>query len=102
MAIISGQFFGATMNAMSNAALIALLQQAIAPEMQGRVFSLGGSLAGVATPLGMAIVGPLADTIGVRTLYIVVGLLYIVVGLSTFSIRAIVWIEQDQTKMASH
>ena len=67
-----------------NAALMALLQQAIAPEMQRRVWALCGSLAGAAMPLGLVIAGPLADTVGVRALYIVSGILYILLGVGAF------------------
>jgi DHA3 family macrolide efflux protein-like MFS transporter len=90
-----GLFLGAAMNAMSNAALVALLQQSIAPDMQGRVFSLGGSLANAATPLGMAIAGPLVDAIGVRTLYVVVGVLYVLVGVGAFFVPLIVRFGED-------
>jgi DHA3 family macrolide efflux protein-like MFS transporter len=91
-----GLFFGAVMNSMSNAALMALLQQAIVPEMQGRVWALGGSLAGAAMPLGLAIAGPLADTIGVRALYIVSGILYILLGVGAFFVQAIMHIEDNR------
>jgi DHA3 family macrolide efflux protein-like MFS transporter len=95
-----GLFFGAVMNSMSNAALMALLQQAIAPEMQGRVWALGGSLAGAAMPLGLAIAGPLADMMGVRTLYVVSGILYILLGIGAFFVRAIMHIEDNHRAQA--
>jgi len=91
-----GLFFGAVMNSMSNAALFALLQQAIAPEMQGRVFALGRSLAGAAMPLGMALAGPLADAVGVRPLYVGSGILYILVGAGAFLVPVLVHIEGEQ------
>lgn len=90
-----GFSLGAVMNSMSNAALFAVLQQVIAPEMQGRVFALGGSLANAAMPLGLAIAGLFADAVGIRVLYIVAGGLYILVGSGSFLIRALVYIEDD-------
>jgi len=95
-----GLFFGAVMNSMSNAALMALLQQVITPEMQGRVWALGSSLASAAMPLGLAIAGPLADIVGVRILYIVSGILYILLGIGALFVRAIMHIEDNHRAQA--
>ena len=83
---VMGFLFGSAMNAISNGAGFALLQKLVAPEMQGRVFTVVMSMAGAMSPISLAVGGPLADTFGVRTLYFIAGgsllLLAIVGGLS--------------------
>lgn len=91
---MAGMFVGAVMNSTSNAALMALLQERIAPEMQGRVWATSGALANAAVPLGMAIGGPLADAAGVRVLYLGAGVLYLLLGLSAFLSKDIMGIEE--------
>ena len=44
-------------------------------ELQGRAFSLLNVVFGLAGPLGLAIVGPLAEAIGVRGVFILGGTL---------------------------
>lgn len=90
---LAGMFVGAVMNSASNAALMAMLQEAVAPEMQGRVWATAGALANAAVPLGMAIGGPLADAAGVRVLYLGSGVLYVLLGLGAFWIKDITGIE---------
>ena len=84
-----GLFFGAVMNSMCNGAAFALLQEIVAPEMQGRVFMLVMSLCKAAVPIGMAITGPLADRVGVRALYVVAGAALILLGIGGFFMPAI-------------
>ena len=57
----------------ANGPILALFQSIVTPEMQGRVFTLIGSLAAAMSPLGLAIAGPVADLLGVRAWYIVGG-----------------------------
>ncbi len=81
------------MNSMCNGSAHALLQQVVAPEMQGRVFTLVMSLCNAATPLGMAVGGPFADAVGVRTLYVMGGAVAILLGAGGFFVPAIVHLE---------
>jgi DHA3 family macrolide efflux protein-like MFS transporter len=90
-----GLFFGAAMNSMCNGSAHALLQQVVAPEMQGRVFTLVVSLCNAATPLGMAMAGPVADAVGVRTLYVVGGVVPILLGAGGFFVPAIMHMEDN-------
>jgi DHA3 family macrolide efflux protein-like MFS transporter len=52
-----------------------LLQETVEPERQGRVFGFLGIVMAVAMPLGMAILGPLADVVPVEALLVVSGIL---------------------------
>jgi DHA3 family macrolide efflux protein-like MFS transporter len=90
-----GLFFGAVMNSLCNGSAFALLQQVVAPEMQGRVFTLVVSLCNAVTPLSMAIAGPLADAVGVRTLYVVGGAAQIVLGAGAFLVPVIMHVEDN-------
>nr|HMN61930.1 MFS transporter [Anaerolinea sp.] len=51
------------MNPITNGPLFAFLQSRIAPEMQGRVFTLVGSMAAAASPLGLAMAAPVAASL---------------------------------------
>jgi DHA3 family macrolide efflux protein-like MFS transporter len=50
-----------------------LLQETVEPERQGRVFGFVGIVMSVSMPLGMAILGPLADVVSVELLLIITG-----------------------------
>lgn len=66
-------FFTGAMVAVANGPLLAVLQSVVAPEMQGRVFSLVASVAGAMAPLSLLVAGPVADALGVRFWYIAGG-----------------------------
>lgn len=63
---------GLTVPAFSTSAMT-LLQETVEPERQGRVFGFVGIVMSVAMPLGMAVLGPLADVVSVEILLIVTG-----------------------------
>jgi DHA3 family macrolide efflux protein-like MFS transporter len=50
-----------------------LLQETVEPERQGRVFGFVGIVISVAMPVGMAVLGPLADIFPVENLLIATG-----------------------------
>jgi DHA3 family macrolide efflux protein-like MFS transporter len=88
-------FFGAVMNALCNGSAFALLQQVVAPEMQGRVFALVMTVCNMATPLSLAIAGPLADAVGVRALYVAGGIAQVILGIGGFFVPAIMSLENN-------
>ena len=57
-----------------------LLQETVEPERQGRVFGFVGIVISVAMPLGMAVLGPLADVFPVENLLIATGGAMVVVA----------------------
>jgi DHA3 family macrolide efflux protein-like MFS transporter len=59
---------------MADAPLTALLQTTVPHHLQGRVLSLLGTVMGLAAPVGLAIATPLGELIGVRWLFVVMGL----------------------------
>ena len=57
-----------------------LLQETVEPERQGRVFGFVGIVIAVAMPVGMAVLGPLADVVSVELLLIVTGAATVVIA----------------------
>jgi DHA3 family macrolide efflux protein-like MFS transporter len=88
-------FFGAMMNALCNGSAFALLQQVVTPDMQGRVFALVMAVCNMATPLSLAIAGPLADAVGVRALYVAGGVAQVILGVGGFFVPAIMSLENN-------
>jgi DHA3 family macrolide efflux protein-like MFS transporter len=83
-------------NPITNGPLFAVMQSSVAPEMQGRVFTLVASVAAAMSPIGLLVAGPLADRFGVQTWYIAAGLLTLFMGVSGFFIPVIVNIEGER------
>jgi DHA3 family macrolide efflux protein-like MFS transporter len=83
-------------NPIVNGPLFAVVQAVVAPDMQGRVFTLMMSAAGAMTPLSLLIAGPVADATGVQTWYLVGGLLTILIGIVSFFIPAIMHLEEGR------
>jgi DHA3 family macrolide efflux protein-like MFS transporter len=79
-------FISGVSGAILRASLVAILQSVAAKDMQGRVFALQYSLGGLMNPLALAITGPVADAIGLRTIWWVTGaVLFTLPGLAFFS-----------------
>lgn len=60
---------------LGSAPLMALLQSVIPPHLQGRALALLNSVMGLAAPVGLAMIGPLGEAIGIRALFVVLGVL---------------------------
>lgn len=65
-----GALIHASMIPIANTMFLTILQTSIPAKTQGRVFSIVASIAAAVTPLGMLISGPLAETFGIRLLFI--------------------------------
>jgi DHA3 family macrolide efflux protein-like MFS transporter len=72
-------FIGLIVPAFSTSAMT-LLQETVEPERQGRVFGFVGIVIAVAMPLGMAVLGPLADVVSVELLLIITGAATVVIA----------------------
>ncbi len=70
--------FGLTVPLFSTP-FMTLIQETVEPEKHGRVFSYVGIVMALATPVGMVVFGPLADTVRVQTLLIWAGVATIAV-----------------------
>lgn len=93
LAVISIFFLGIFI-AMIDGPMFAVLQGTIAPEMQGRVFMLFGSLVSITSPIGLLIAGPVTDAVGVQFWFVIAGLLATGVAVTMLFIPAVRNLEQ--------
>jgi DHA3 family macrolide efflux protein-like MFS transporter len=84
----------------ANGPLQAVFQSTIAPEVQGRIFSLLGAGAAAMMPLSLLIAGPVADRLGVQFWYVIGGAICILTTIVASFIPAIMNIEQNQASWA--
>lgn len=97
---IAGMALTGIMNPIANGPLFALLQSRISPEMQGRVFTMVGSLAGAASPIGLALAAPISDLLGIRFWFYIAGIVCLAMGVSGLFIRSMRTLEDDMATSA--
>lgn len=78
-----------------NGTIGAMLQATTAPEMQGRVFTVTSSLSSMMTIASLAVAGPVADAVGIRTMFVASGLVCLLEGIMGFFIPALMTIEEQ-------
>jgi DHA3 family macrolide efflux protein-like MFS transporter len=93
---IGALFFAGFMNPMVNGSFFAALQAVVPPQMQGRVFTLIISASAAMSPLGLAVAGPVADTISAQAWFVIGGVAAVLMGSAMFFIPAVMRIE-DRT-----
>lgn len=98
---VGGILLAGLMMSLTNGPIMAITQAAVAPEMQGRVFTLIGSLTAAMSPVGLVIAGPVADLLGVRVWYLAGGGVTILMGVAGFFIPALLEIENNQNGSAT-
>lgn len=81
---------------IANGSLGGILQATVEPGMQGRVFTLGGSLAMAMTPIGLALAGPLSDAFGIQTWFTIGGIFTLLMGIAGLTIPAVMNIETEK------
>lgn len=91
-----GSYFvlGAT-SSMANGPIFALLQSIVAPEMQGRVFTLLSGGAALMMPVGLAFAGPMADRLGIQFLFIFAGAASLLMTIIALFMPVIINIESN-------
>ena len=94
-------FVAGIMQPIVNGSLGATLQATVDPAMQGRVFTLLTSFATAMTPLGLLIAGPLADTLGVQTWWVVGGLLCALMGVIGVFIPSVMTLEAGRPELVT-
>jgi DHA3 family macrolide efflux protein-like MFS transporter len=97
MLAVGTMFFLGVFNPIVNGPLMAAVQAAVAPEMQGRVFTLIQTMAGAMSPVGLIIAGPIADKLGVQTWFIIGGVVTISMGVIGIFIPAIMHFEDGRS-----
>jgi MFS transporter, DHA3 family, macrolide efflux protein len=96
-AAVALMFWLGFVNPITNGPLLAAVQATVAPEMQGRVFTLIMSISGGMSPIGLAVAGPLADRFGVQTWFIIGGIVTLVMAVSMRFIPAVMTFENGHT-----
>ena len=80
---VAGMALFGFLNPLVNGPLMAVMQAKVEPELQGRVFTLLNAGAGLASPLGLIIAGPVADATNNQLWFILGGIATILTGLVT-------------------
>lgn len=76
-----------------NGPIHAILQATVAPEFQGRVFTLYASLSAMATPVGLLAAAPVAEIAGAHAWFYVGGLTCATVGIAGFFMPTLLRLE---------
>lgn len=90
---LAGMSLGGFMNPIVNGPFFAIFQDVVDPDVQGRVFTVITSMTAAASPIGMAIAGPVADRFGVQVWFILGGLICILMGAGMFFVPAVMNLE---------
>jgi DHA3 family macrolide efflux protein-like MFS transporter len=88
--------FSTAMLPIANGPLGAIMQAKVRPDMQGRVMSLVNSAATAMSPLGLLIAGPVSDLIGIRSWFLIAGLVTAFMGFFGFTLPAVMHLEDEQ------
>lgn len=94
-----GMLLAGFMNPIVNGPFFAILQAVVAPEIQGRVFMVVGSMSAAASPLGMAIAGPVADWLGVQVWFVVGGITTFLMGIGMLFIPTVMHLEDHRASV---
>jgi DHA3 family macrolide efflux protein-like MFS transporter len=97
---ITGVLIVGTFIPIANGPISAVLQASVEPSMQGRVFTLVGSLASAMTPLGLIIAGPLSDLVDIQIWYIVGGIVTLGFGIGGRFSSALINLEDQSEQPA--
>jgi DHA3 family macrolide efflux protein-like MFS transporter len=94
LALVGLGFFGIC-NTITNGSFMALMQAVVAPEMQGRFFTVLMSIVQIMSPIGLLIAGPVADRFGIQ-------LWYLVASISMLLISAVIFLSPSLRQLEYH
>jgi DHA3 family macrolide efflux protein-like MFS transporter len=77
---VAGMAIFGVLNPIANGPFMAIMQSVVAPEMQGRFFTVLNTLSGGMSPLGLLLAGPVADAFGVQIWFLIGALGLLVIG----------------------
>lgn len=95
---VAAMLFTGIMSPIINGPVLALMQSLVPPQMQGRVFTVIQSIAAGMSPLGLAVAGPVADALGVRSWFLIGGVVCTLLGAGAFFVPAILNLEESGKK----
>ncbi|PPD58060.1 MFS transporter [Dehalogenimonas etheniformans] len=79
----------------ANGPIMAVLQATIEKNMQGRIFSLMGSVSSAMVPIGLIIAGSTSDAIGIGPLFYICGIAVMMTGIILFFVPALMNFENQ-------
>lgn len=79
LAVVGMAIFG-ILNPIANGPFMAIMQEVVAPEMQGRFFTVLGTMSAGMSPLGLLLAGPVADAFGVQIWFLIGAIGLLVIG----------------------
>lgn len=85
---------------LGNAPFTTLIQTTVPNEIQGRVLSLLGTVMALAAPVGLVLVTPLGEWIGVRWLFVVLGVAGAIVSFAGFLSPVLMKLDAEQKDAA--
>lgn len=94
---VGSALLAGSMISLTNGPVMAIFQAVVDPAMQGRVFTLLSSAAMAMSPLSLIVAGPFADAFGVRTWFMMGGILTLIVALTGFVNQPLLGIEDGRT-----
>jgi DHA3 family macrolide efflux protein-like MFS transporter len=97
---VAGMGLMGFMNPMGSGPLFAVLQSAVPPQIQGRVLSAIGAATGLATPIGLLLIAPLGDVIGVRGCFAISGAAFVVIAVAMRFVPAVMHMEDGAAAAA--
>ncbi|WP_299945049.1 MFS transporter [uncultured Microbulbifer sp.] len=95
LAAVAAMFAVRVIVTLVNGPIQAVLQATVAPDFQGRIFTLVGSLAGITAPVGLLLAAPIAELVGVRAWYIAGATACFLMGAIGFALPAVLKIEDE-------
>jgi DHA3 family macrolide efflux protein-like MFS transporter len=96
---LAGGFWRGMMVPVFSGAINAIYQSSVPPEIQGRFFTLNNSVGQVMTPLALAVSGPVADALGVRTIFSLGGIVCCLVPLAWALTPTILYLEDQPVRL---
>jgi len=91
---VAAMFVAGLSNPLIIGPWVALVQATVPPHILGRVTTLQGSLVMAASPVGLAIAGPIVDATGARIWYLIAGIILAAAGVIALFIPDVVQIEE--------
>jgi MFS transporter, DHA3 family, macrolide efflux protein len=93
---VAGMVTMGVTSSLTNGPLFAVMQTVVAPDMQGRVFTVMGSISMGMAPVGLAFAGPLSDAFGVQSWYLVGAVAIVLLLVACLTSPAIMRLEEGR------
>jgi DHA3 family macrolide efflux protein-like MFS transporter len=92
--LVSGAIIGLSLPIV-NGVIFSIMQANVAPDMQGRVFSLLTTFAAAMSPIGLAIAGPISDYVSIQSWFLIAGVVCILICIAGAASPAVYNIEEN-------